>query len=72
MSAALENARSMKSERCRLPRQQTRSHAVHGDAVIGRVDRGKDPYDLCYALAPRFKKRVRAILPGAPRYEDFG
>ena len=52
-----------------MPRQQTRSHAVHGDAVIGRVDRGKDPYDLCYALAPRFKKRVRAILPGAPRYE---
>ena len=42
-----------------------------GDNRIGK-DRSKDPYDLCYALAPRFKKRVRAILPGAPRYEDFG
>ena len=61
-----------KSERGCLPRQQTLPHAMHGDAIIGRVDRSNDPYDLGIALAPRFEERVCTVLPGTPGHKRLG
>ena len=61
-----------KSERGCLPRQQTLPHAMHGDAIIGRVDCSDDPYDLGNALPARFEERVCTVLPGTPGYERLG
>jgi len=61
-----------KSERGCLPRQQTLPHAMHGDAIIGRVDRSDDPYDLGNALPARFEERICTVLPGTPGYERLG
>ena len=61
-----------KSKRSCLPRQQNRSHAMHGDAVIGCVNRRDDPDNFCYTLTPRFEERVSAILAGTPGDERLG
>jgi hypothetical protein len=61
-----------KSKRGCLSRQQNRSHAMHGDAVIGCVNRRDDPDNFCYTLTSRFEDRVGAILAGAPGDERLG
>ena len=49
-----------------------RSHAMHGNAVIGCVNRRDDPDNFCYTLTSRFEDRVGAILAGAPGDERLG